>query len=76
MELGVLSADVSIRGEEDGERVSLARHGGTEEGSAACVILREREGGGERAGGKEGGREGGTKTEGEQREGGREGGHR
>ena len=45
MELSVLSADVSTRGEEDGERVSLARHGGTEEGSAAGVILGGREGG-------------------------------
>ena len=54
MELSVLSADVSTRGEEDGERVSLARHGGTEEGSAASVILGGREG--EREGGREGGR--------------------
>ena len=54
MELSVLSADVSTRGEEDGERVSLARHGGTEEGSAAGVIL-----GGRGEGWREGEREGG-----------------
>ena len=61
MELSFLSADVSTRGKEDGERVSLARHGGTEEGSAAGVILGGREGGGrkEGRGGKEGEREGG-----------------
>ena len=59
MEFGILSADVSTRGEEDGERVSLARHGGTEEGSAAGVILGGRGGGRkEGEGGREGGKEG------------------
>ena len=71
MELSVLSADVSIREEEDGERVSLARHGGTEEGSAASVILRESRGG---EGGRKGRREGGRNKDRRRAERGREGG--
>ena len=75
MELGVLSVDVGTRGEEDGERVSLARHGGTEEGSAAGVILGGRGEGWREGGGMEGRREGERQKEG-QKEGEREGGHR
>ena len=75
MELSLLSADVSIRGEEDGERVSLARHGGTEERSAASVILRESRGGeGRRKGRREGRREGGRDKDRRRAERGREGG--